>query len=591
MVCRHSFMMVSGRRMAIMAAHDRNRLGNRAFSCLAQRVTGTSCSQSPAMKPFLLLLTALVLMLPSASCAAVNRDHAPAWQKQVEEGTQYASFPRPLESYPVTGGGIMETLKARATADPFNIAATAVFLLAILHTFAAGWFTKRAHRYEHEHEQKLRASGVRDREHPDGEPEVCFKSAVFHLLGEVEAIFGLWVLALAAVAVYYYSWDDFVLYIGKDRKFTEPVFVVVIMAIAASRPVMSFAEAAIAKAAALGKGTPAAWWLSVLIVAPVLGSFITEPAAMTIAALLLAKKFYRFHPPARLAYGTLGLLFVNISVGGTLTNFAAPPVLMVAGKWGWSTAFMLQHFGWNALLGITVASTLYYLFFRKDLRNLANNAPGHEESPSESSTWLERETPVPPWVTIVHLGFLAWTVFTAHYSAVLFVGGYLFFTAFTAATRHHQNPIALRGPILVGFFLAGLVVHGGCQSWWIAPVISSLNNHMLMAGATLLTAFNDNAAITYLAAQVQDLSLGAKHAVVAGAVIGGGLTVIANAPNPAGQNILAKYFKDGISPLGLLLGALIPTLVIGLCFFMFPSGINDAPPPAAPPTLEKTHTP
>ena len=94
----------------------------------------------------------------------------------------------------------------------------------------------------------------------------------------------------------------------------------------------------------------------------------------------------------------------------------------------------------------------------------------------------------------------------------------------------------------------------------------SLNDQLLMLGATVLTAFNDNAAITYLAAQVHDLAPSAKYAVVAGAVTGGGLTVIANAPNPAGQSILSKFFKDGISPLGLLLGALVPTIIVYLCF-------------------------
>ena len=72
-----------------------------------------------------------------------------------------------------------------------------------------------------------------------------------------------------------------------------------------------------------------------MTIAPILGSFITEPAAMTIGALLLAKKIYKHKPKATFAYATLGLLFVNVSVGGTLTHFAAPPVLMVASTWSW----------------------------------------------------------------------------------------------------------------------------------------------------------------------------------------------------------------------------------------------------------------
>ena len=336
------------------------------------------------------------------------------------------------------------------------------------------------------------------------------------------------------------------------------------------------------KAAALGKGTPAAWWMSVLVIAPVLGSFITEPAAMTIAAMLLAKKFYRFNPPAMLAYGTIGLLFVNISVGGTLTHFAAPPVLMVAGTWGWDTLFMLEHFGWKAVTGILISSGIYFLFFRKALFAVADKADGTEDGELHPESWEEREEPIPAWITIVHLAFLGWTVYTAHYP-VLFVGGFLFFLAFVMATLHHQNEVSLKSPMLVGFFLAGLVIHGGCQGWWIAPIIQTLPDQALMLGATILTAFNDNAAITYLAAQVEGISFSAKHAVVAGAVTGGGLTVIANAPNPAGQSILSKFFKDGVSPLYLFLGAIIPTIVVYLCFVILPNGpakeAVDAPAP------------
>ncbi len=544
------------------------------------------------MKTFALLLLTVIFVLPATSFAAGSPGHSPAYPHLSDGGSQYAEFPRPLETYSKTEGGILHVLQARASAEPFNVAASLIFLCAILHTFAASSFLKLAHKYEHEHREQLKKRGVRDTLHPEGVPEVSFKGTIFHFLGEVEAVFGLWVLVLAAAATYFHSWGDFVLYVAKDRNYTEPLFVVIIMAIAASRPVLRFAEMMMSKAAALGKGTPSAWWLSVLIIAPVLGSFITEPAAMTIGALLLAKKFYRFNPPAKLAYATLGLLFVNISVGGTLTHFAAPPVLMVAAKWGWDTPFMMENFGWKAVIGILTSSSLYFLYFRKALFDLSDKADGKDDGIVEATNWLERENPVPAWVTSVHLIFLAWTVFNAHYP-VLFVGGFLFFMAFTTATQHHQNPMSLRSPILVGFFLAGLVIHGGCQAWWIAPVITSLNDKALMLGATVLTAFNDNAAITYLAAQVQDISLSAKHAVVVGAVTGGGLTVIANAPNPAGQSILSKFFKDGISPLGLLLGAIIPTTIVYLCFMLLPNGaVSPAPPEAIPPVpaLEQ-HTP
>ena len=130
----------------------------------------------------------------------------------------------------------------------------------------------------------------------------------------------------------------------------------------------------------------------------------------------------------------------------------------------------------------------------------------------------------------------------------------------------YQSRIELKSPLLVGFFLAGLVIHGGLQAWWIAPTLSSLDRGPLFFASTLLTAFNDNALITYLATLVPDLSESLKIAVVEGAVTGGGLTVIANAPNPAGQALLGRFFGHAIHPLGLLLGALLPTIMAIIAF-------------------------
>lgn len=532
-----------------------------------------------------LSLIAILLLAWISPASATGADVKPAYPELAHGGSQYSAFPLPNEKYDAVEGGVMEILKSRITKDPFNLAASIIFFVAIMHTFAAGFFTKLAHKYEHLHDEELKKRGVRDASHPDGVSEVSFRGTVFHFLGEVEAVFGLWVLALAGAAIYFHSWHDFQLYLSKDRNFTEPTFVVIIMAVAASRPVMRFAEALMAKAAALGKGSPSAWWFSVLTISPVLGSFITEPAAMTIGALLLAKRFYRHNPSKGLAYATIGLLFVNVSIGGTFTNFAAPPVLMVAGPWKWTTAYMFEHFGWKALTAIVLSTSLYFVFFRKALAEINDAVDGVRDGQFNPVPWQERETPIPVWVTLVHLVFLAWTVYSAHYP-VLFIGGFLFFLAFVVATRHHQNEVSLRSPILVGFFLGALVIHGGCQSWWIEPVIKSMSTQMLMLGATILTAFNDNAAITYLAAQVPGISMAAKYAVVAGAVTGGGLTVIANAPNPAGQSILSKFFKDGVSPLWLGLGALMPTIFAYLCFTFLPSGhagekeAGEVPPPA-----------
>lgn len=475
------------------------------------------------------------------------------------------TFPPPLDSYGDPGGAsILEVIRHRAAAEPFNVIATGIFFLAIIHTFLASKFMHIAHRLRDEQAERIaRRKATGAQMPPDGKEEVSFKAEAMHFFGEVEAIFGIWIIPLLVAFVAFKGWPSAEHYVSRGVNFTEPLFVVIIMAISATRPVLRVAEQCMSAVAGLGGSTQAAWWLSILTIGPLLGSFITEPAAMTISALLLARRFYDFNPSLKFKYATLGLLFVNVSVGGTLTHFAAPPVLMVAAKWNWDTAFMFTNFGWKAAAGIVIGNALYFSIFRREFAGLRAGS-NSEDVPEQ---WSDRADPVPIWLTITHLFFLAWTVFTAHYPA-FFIGGFLFFLAFTSATEHHQNPLSLKPAILVGFFLAGLVIHGGLQGWWIAPVLASLSEIPLLLSAMGLTAFNDNAAITYLATLVPDLSDALKYAVVAGAVAGGGLTVIANAPNPAGQSILSRYFEDGVAPLRLLLGALIPTAITALCFLL-----------------------
>ena len=469
------------------------------------------------------------------------------------------NFPQQLSTYAdPANAGAWEVVQARAAAEPFNAIATLIFALAVLHTFLAPNIRHWGHVVETRHRERLKLKPAAPDSDHDGTPdEVSFWGQVLHFFGEVEAVFGIWAFALGGAIVGFKGLDTAVHYISHTVNYTEPMFVVIIMALASTRPVMRLAEQSMRWVASLGGGRPVAWWFSILTIAPLLGSFITEPAAMTIAALLLAKQFYDLKPSARLMYATLGLLFVNISIGGTLTHFAAPPVLMVAAAWGWDMTYMFTHFGWHAITGIMLANVTYFLIFRKELLALQPAPAGARE---------EGE-PVPAWVTVVHLGFLGFTVWMAHHPA-LFIGGFLFYLAFAQATAHHQSKVELRSPLLVGFFLAGLVIHGGLQGWWIEPVLGRLGPVPLFAGATILTAFNDNALITYLATLVPNFTEELKFAVVSGAVTGGGLTVIANAPNPAGQSILQRYFPDGVSPLGLFLGALLPTLLVAFSFMV-----------------------
>jgi len=496
----------------------------------------------------------LLLLIPLAANLA-QAAGAPAAE------TAVTSLAMPLESYnDPEGGSLLEVLAYRARVDSLNLTALIIFGCAIFHTFLTARIRHLAHVVEERHAARLGQRASTEDSNDDGSPdEVSFLGQMLHFLGEIEAVFGIWVVVLGIAITAQKSWSQVVSYIGEQVNYTEPLFVVIIMALAATRPVLTLAERCLRGLASLGGGTPAAWWLSILMVAPLLGSFITEPAAMTIAALLLARQFYALKPSPRLAYATLGLLFVNISVGGTLTHFAAPPVIMVAEPWGWDTLHMLEYFGWKAALGILISTIAYYLVFRRELVSLAERADTVEQA--------RRRAPIPAWVTLIQLAFLGFTVWQAH-EPPMFIGGFLFFLAFSQATAHHQSTIDLKPPILVGFFLAGLVIHGGLQAWWIEPVLRRLSEVPLFIGAATLTAFNDNAAITYLASQVPGFAEDLKYAVVAGAVAGGGLTVIANAPNPAGQAILGRFFPDGVTPLGLVLGALPPTIVVSLCFIL-----------------------
>jgi hypothetical protein len=461
-------------------------------------------------------------------------------------------FPRLLSSYPDTAGqSLGAILAARIQLDPFNGIALVLFGLAVLHTFMASRFIDASHRLQAAHDARLFADAKPSR------PSVL--ADALHFLGEVEVVFGLWGLPLLVAIAMTRSWTTAVSYVNDTVDYTEPMFVVVIMALASTRPVVGLSEAVLRRIAGFGRCTPGAWWVTILTVGPLLGSFITEPAAMTISALLLAKQFLDLRPSMTLRYATLGLLFVNVSIGGTLTHFAAPPVLMVAHEWGWDTPFMLAQFGWRAVASVFLATGLYSLYFRKQFAALAAQAAESAEGRQGSAL------SVPAWVVASHLAFMVWTVVNSHYPA-LFVAGFLFFLGFARATSEYQAPLDIKTPLLVGFFLGGLKLHGTLQGWWIAPVLSSLSDSGLFWGATFLTAFNDNALITYLSTLVPNLAISSKMAVMAGAVTGGGLTVIANAPNPAGQSLLARYFDNSVRPLRLFAAAVIPTLIAAALF-------------------------
>ena len=407
-----------------------------------------------------------------------------------------------------------------------------LFAVALVHTFSTKFFEHLAHtRPAH--------------------------AGLWHFLGEVEVVFGLWAMVLVVLMFAVDGKHTAVSYLD-SRNYTEPLFVFAIMVAAASKPILQLAGQAVRLLTrllvrALPVSPGLAFMLVVLTVVPLLGSFITEPAAMTLAALLLKDGLYAHPVSERLKYATLGVLFVNVSIGGTLTPYAAPPVLMVAAAWGWDLKFMFLNFGDKAALAVLINAIGLGLLFRKALRDLPGLPTAQDASP-------------PLLVTLIHLMFLAGIVVFAHHPAV-FLGLFMFFLGFTSAYERYQSPLILREGLLVAFFLAGLVVLGGQQQWWLEPLLLSMSSDAVFFGATALTAITDNAALTYLGSLVPGLSDEFKYALVAGAVTGGGLTIIANAPNPAGASILKGSFADqSISAGGLFLAALGPTLVALLAF-------------------------
>lgn len=416
-------------------------------------------------------------------------------------------------------------------ASVVEIAGAALFAVAVLHTFSTKWFEHLAH--------------IQPRH-----------AGLWHLLGEVEVVFGLWALVLVAFIAATAGTASALSYL-QEQDFTEPLFVFAILVIAGTRPVLDGAQRTVdAIARRLPLAPRAAGYLVCLSVVPLLGSFITEPAAMTLAALMLRDRFFGADMPEPMKYAMLAVLLVNVSIGGVLTPYAAPPILMVAGTWGWDLGFMSATFGWKAAIAVFVNAAGATWLFRRALAALP--------APAESGE--ARAVPLP--VVLVHLAFLAATVATAHYP-VVFIGLFLFFLGFTEAYRRHQDPLMLREGLLVAFFLAGLVVLGAQQRWWLQPVLAGMDATVLFFGATGLTAITDNAALTYLGSLVGGLTDPARYALVAGAVTGGGLTVIANAPNPAAFAILGERFREeSIHPGGLFAAALAPTAVAASCFLL-----------------------
>lgn len=421
-----------------------------------------------------------------------------------------------------------------------EILGTLFFAIAVLHTFFVQKILKFAHHF----------------------PQGSFLHSFFHLMGEVEIVFGFWG-ALFLILFALQEGSAPVIAYTESLNITEPLFVFVVMVISSTRPILNFAQIVFEGiSSVLGRFLPFPrkfidLWC-VLVLGSLSGSFITEPAAMTLTALLLNSMIQKNE--AKMMYFLLAVLLVNVSVGGALTPFAAPPILMVAKTWGWDFSFVISHFGWRSVLTVILNSFVLIALFKVSLfRSLISLKEVRSQQGSKSSK-------IPWGVSFMHLVFLVFVVLTAHHQNT-FLGIFLLFLGFTESTKNHQERLRFKESLLVAFFLAGIVVFGSFQKWWLQPFLENLSAELMYFSSVGLTAVTDNAALTYLGSQVSGLTDLAKYALVAGSITGGGLTIIANAPNAAGVSILSEKFPQGVSPFALLRAALLPTIVAVICFW------------------------
>lgn len=415
-----------------------------------------------------------------------------------------------------------------------EVLSTVFLAVALVHSFATSFFAKISKKFP------IDSSG----------------EAFFHLLAEVEVVFGFWAFVFLSTWAVFYGVTPMLEY-QQSLQMTEPLFVFCIMILASTRPIVTVARSfLLGVVKILNRILPVdekIIQIFVLLgVGPLLGSAITEPAAITILALLLYRMLDGVDE--KLLYGTLALLFVNVSVGGGLTHFAAPPILIVAHKFGWGLKDVFMQIGEAVICATLVNAFVFCVIFKNKIKSQIKK--------------LESENyPMPLWITISHLLFLVAVVMTAHHDKV-FMGLFLIFIGLTTVTKKYQDGLKFKEAFLVGFFLAGLIVFGSLQKWWLTPILAVLKDTVLYFVATGLTAITDNAALTYLGSQVEGLTESSKWALVSGALTGGGLTILANAPNPAGFAILSEKFpQQSLNALKLFLAAIVPTTV-AIVFFM-----------------------
>lgn len=433
-----------------------------------------------------------------------------------------------------------------------------------------------------------------------------FKKGVLHYLTEVEFVFPFWAMLFCLSLLYKYSYNFTADYL-KEISFIEPIFVWVMLLICSCKPLLEgvkFITQMLAeflnrklnllnfKKINLKSENPeipktshfnAIYFFLILCFVPLLGSIITEVAAMTLAAMMLKPYFKQMGQ--KFAYLAITTLCLNISIAGAITTFAAPPVLMVANKWGWDLAFMLENFAWRAFLAVPINAGLLLYFFRKriaeiDLTHLRAAAIANSTSMNSKNINLQatnsNNVPVLYFSPIqafnrkmffLYALFLVATIILQHSLLGLAIVFALFLSSHAFFKIYHQQ-LLLKEASLVALFLSGLMVLGKAQAWWVQAFLAGLSPHEIFATGFGLSIVMDNAAITYLASLLPNLSTEVQYKIVAAALTAGGLSILANAPNLLALGLLKKYFKgQKISHLNWFIYA-IPSTLVAVFFFL-----------------------
>lgn len=436
---------------------------------------------------------------------------------------------------------ITSELLLDVSTTPFDLFSALFFFLAIVHALSTRYLAELADKLERKKSTKIDL-GVFPR---------SFRIELVRFLSETEVVFGLWVIPQLIAMTYFYNWNH-VLEFLDGLHFVEPLYVATVLIVILSRPIEEIIEQTFGALSRIDKGSCRIWWWLALTLGPLLGSVLKETSAMLISCAILADRFFTAKPSTRFKYVTFALLLVNVSLGGALTNFGSSSILMVRDTWGWTSSFVFNSFGIPVLLSIFTLNFIVYLFFRKELQKL--------ELPISE---YESGTPCQLWVKLAYVAILAWIIFHGNYP-VVFIGTLVLFVGLHQAIFGKKEELKLRPGIMIGFFLAGLIIHGTLQEWWVSPLFRHCSEQGLFPLSVVLSAFNQNALVTYMALHVQAFNDLDKYYIVAGSLLGGGLTLFGNSPNFAAFSILRPFFPRGIS--------LFKVFAIALCFVLIVSG-------------------